>query len=71
MPSQPPSYCATSWREQAPSGASAASDAARTLRRDGPREPERYPAQVVQPTKGFLRFFVDSAAAAKLAPRES
>ena len=37
---------------------------------DGPREVDRTPSQVIQPTRGSLRFFVDAAAANSLAPRE-
>jgi 6-phosphogluconolactonase len=32
---------------------------------DGPREPDVYPSQVVQPHDGDLRWFVDAAAATK------
>jgi 6-phosphogluconolactonase len=33
---------------------------------EGPRVPERLPAQVVRPTGGHLTWFVDEAAAARL-----
>jgi 6-phosphogluconolactonase len=33
---------------------------------EGPREPDVYPAQLVRPTDGELRWLVDAAAAAKL-----
>jgi 6-phosphogluconolactonase len=33
---------------------------------NGPREPDRYPAQLIAPTDGELQWFVDAAAAAKL-----
>lgn len=36
---------------------------------DGPRDPERYPVQLVDPTDGELHWLIDEAAAAKLARR--
>jgi 6-phosphogluconolactonase len=36
---------------------------------DGPREPERFPAQLVRPASGRLAWFVDRAAAARLDER--
>lgn len=33
---------------------------------EGPREPDRFPVQLVAPTRGDLHWFVDAAAAAKL-----
>jgi 6-phosphogluconolactonase len=36
---------------------------------DGPREPDRYPVQLVDPTDGELHWLIDEPAAAKLARR--
>jgi 6-phosphogluconolactonase len=36
---------------------------------DGPHDPNRYPVQLVAPTDGELHWFIDEAAAAKLARR--
>jgi len=36
---------------------------------DGPHDPNRYPVQLVDPTDGELHWFIDEAAAAKLARR--
>ena len=38
---------------------------------EGPYEPDRLPAQLIRPTKGLLRWYLDESAAADLARRET
>jgi 6-phosphogluconolactonase len=49
-------------------GGSAKADALAAVL-DGPRDPDRYPVQLVDPTDGELHWLIDEAAAAKLARR--
>lgn len=62
-----PLLCAA--REVAFLVAGAAKAAALLAVLDGPRDPQRFPAQLVQPRHGRLQWLVDASACAKLAQR--
>jgi 6-phosphogluconolactonase len=49
-------------------GGSAKADALAAVL-DGPRDPDKYPVQLVDPTDGELHWLIDEASAAKLARR--